>query len=319
MGGCMLLLKILLGSLFIYGCAPNVNIPTRFSVEQLSPTLDSIIGLDQINCDKLRNKKIKIIINSNLSEAVFLENIKGNIPFRALEINKTEYSGSIARDLKNKLTTVLSQCCGSVITENEPVDIFIQPNVNKFYSQIVDAKREGDTQIMSPGEEKDFKLFTTTNSILKIDTNINNEVFMFEHLLTLKEEYDCKTNWTSSGEGAYLNDTLNSLTIKDNKMVLSRYIASNTTRVHGGRNREHFGKLTIFDPMGNSKQELIFSNNDVNNPRVGILYLGKGGEYIVDKKMRGYRELYFSGYGNLKLLMYDYITELVNILNNRAP
>ena len=58
----MLLLKILLGSLFIYSCAPNVNIPTRFSVEQLSPTLDSIIGLDQINCDQLRNKKIKIII-----------------------------------------------------------------------------------------------------------------------------------------------------------------------------------------------------------------------------------------------------------------
>jgi hypothetical protein len=102
-------------------------------------------------------------------------------------------------------------------------------------------------------------------------------------------------------------------------MVLSRYIASNTTRVHGGRNREHFGKLTIFDPMGNTKQELIFSNNDVNNPRVGILYLEKGGEYIVDKKMRGYRELYFSGYGNLKLLMYNYITELVNILNDRAP
>jgi hypothetical protein len=315
----MLLLKIIFGLLFIYSCAPNVSIPSRLSIEQLSPTLDNIVGLDQIHCDQLRNKRIKIIINSSLSESVFLENIKGNIPFRTLEINKTEYSGSIGKDLKNKLATALSQCCESEIAENDPVDIVIRANVNKFYSQIVDAKREGDTQIMSPGEDKDFKLYTTTNSILRIDTNINNEPLMFEHLVTLKEEYGCKTNWTSTGEGAHLNDTLNSLAIKDNRMVLSRYIASNTTRVHGGRNREHFGKLTIFDPMGNTKQELIFSNHDVNNPRVGILYLEKGGEYIVDKKMRGYRELYFSGYGNLKLLVYNYITELIDILNNRAP
>jgi hypothetical protein len=310
----MPLIRILLSLLLIYGCAPNVNIPNRFGVEQLSPTLDGIAGIDQIKCGQLRDKRIKITITNKLSVPVFLENIKGNLPFRSLEINKTEYSGSISTDLKDKLAAVLEGSCGAAIVEDGPVDIVLQATVNKFYSQIIDAKREGDTHILSPGEEKEFKLYTTTNSILNIDTRINNEPFRFEHVFSLKEEYGCKSSWTK--EGTHMNDTLTSLTMLDDRVVLSRYIASNTTRVHGGLNRDHLGKLTIFDSNGKTKEELVFSNNDVNNPRVGKLYLEKGGEYIIDPRMRAYRELYFSGYGNLKLLAYNYMTELIAIVNN---
>jgi hypothetical protein len=310
----MPLIRILLSLLLIYGCASNVNIPNRFGAEQLSPTLDSIAGIDQIKCDQLRDKRIKITITNKLSAPVFLENIKGNLPFRSLDINKTEYSGSISTDLRDKLSAVLERSCAAVIVEDGPVHIVLQASVNKFYSQIVDAKREGDTQILSPGEEKEFKLYTTTNSILSIDTRINNEPFRFEHLFSLKEEYGCKSSWTK--EGTHMNDTLASLTMLDDRVVLSRYIASNTTRVHGGLNRDHLGKLTIFDSIGKIKEELFFNNNDVNNPRVGKLYLEKGGEYIIDTRMRAYRELYFSGYGNLKLLAYNYMAELINIVNN---
>jgi hypothetical protein len=312
----MPLARILLSLLLIYGCAPNVNIPNRFGTEQLSPIVDSIAGIDQIKCDQLRDKRIKITITNKLSGSVFLENIKGNLPFRSLEINKTEYSGSIATDLRDKLAAVLGRYCGAVIVEDGPADIVLQANINKFYSQIVDAKREGDTRILSPKEEKDFKLYTTTNSILNIDTGINNEDLKFEHLLSLKEEYSCKSSWTK--EGTHMNDTLSSLTTWDDSVVLSRYMASNTTRVHVGLSRDHLGKLTVFDSMGKTKEELVFNNNDVNNPRVGKLYLEKGGDYIIDTRMRAYRELYFSGYGNLKLLIYNYMGELINILNNIA-
>ncbi len=310
----MPLITILLSLLLVYGCAPNVNIPKRFGAEQLSPTADSIAGIDQIKCDRLKDKRIKITATSNLNGSIFLENIKGNLPFRTLEINKTEYSGSISTDLKDKLAAVLERCCGAIVVEAEPVDIALQANINKFYSQIVDAKREGDTQILSPGEEKDFKLYTTTKSILNIETGINNKAFRFEHLFSLIEEYGCKSSWAK--EGTHMNDTLSSLAVWDDQVVMSRYIASNTTRVHAGLNRDHLGKLTVFDSMGKTKTELVFNNKDVNNPRVGKLYLEKGGDYIVDTRMRAYRELYFSGYGNLKLLVYNYLVELVNIMNN---
>jgi hypothetical protein len=308
--------RILLSLLLLCGCAPNANIPNRFGVEQLSSTVDSIAGIDQIKCDRLRDKSIKISITGKLRGAVFLENIKGNLPFRSLEVNKTEYSGSITTDLRDKLAAVLERSCGAVVVEDGPVDITLQANINKFYSQIVDAKREGDTRILSPGEEKDFKLYTTTNSIVNIDTDINNEAFRFEHLFSLKEEYSCKGSWTK--EGTHMNDTLSSLTTWDDRVVLSRYIASNTTRVHGGLNRDHLGKLTVFDSTGKTREELFYNNEDVNNPRVGKLYLEKSGNYIIDTRKRAFRELFFSGYGNLKLLVYDYVAQLIDILNNRG-
>jgi hypothetical protein len=308
------LAAILLSYLFLYGCAPNVNIPNRFGAEQLSPTVDSIAGIDKIKCGQLRDKRIKITITSQLKGPVFLENIKGNLPFRSIEINKTEYEGNLATDLRNKLAAVLEGSCGAAIADDGSAEISLQANVNKFYSQIVDAKREGDTQLLYPGEEKEFKLYTTTNSILSIDTRMNNQPFSFEHMLGLKEEYSCKSSWTK--DGTHMNDTIDSLTMWDDRAVVSRYIASNTTRVHGGLNRDHLGKLTVFDPAGKTREELVFYNTDVNNPRVGKLYLEKGGDYIVDTRMRAYRELYFSGYGNLKLLIYCYMAELINNLND---
>jgi len=309
----MRLVPILLGYLLLHGCAPNVNIPNRFGADQMSATVDSIAGIDQIQCSQLKDKRIKITVTSGVKGSVFLENIKGNLPFQSIEINKTEYEGSLATDLRNKLAAVLNRSCGAAMVDGGAADILVVANVTKFYSQIVDAKREGDTQLFSLGEDREFKLSTTTNSILSIDTRINDEPFRFEHMLGLKEEYSYKSSWTK--DGTHANDTINSVTIRDDRTVVSRYIASNTTRFHGGLNRDHLGKLTVLDATGKTKEELVFNNSNVDNPRVGKLYLEKGGDYIVDARMRSYREVFFSGYGNLKLLICRYVIDLINTLN----
>ena len=298
---------IILATLILSGCSMHINVPTKYDLTQLNDTIDKLTEIDQIKCDGLKNKRISTIFIQNVKTEYFCE----EVTFPEQQIIKFKYDGEIASDIKNKLDDVLKRYCNATIVKNtENPDILINATIDRFYSQILDYKKEGDESslgMFSSGEtEKKFK--RKSGSVLTARNSINNgEEWKYDHMLSLKKDFVSKVKKVYSGIFMQ-QDMVMTKTIKidyDDEVTLATYIGAYSMAMGHAYpvvpGMDLGIKIDIYDINTMALKKQIRWTKETATIAEERLYLNT----------------YFSAAGNLELLIYDYIKEIINKVNRK--
>jgi hypothetical protein len=324
------------------GCAsaPKKNEKINFRPEHCAE-IEKTVTFISAQCLNLKNKKIFTHIKTSIDSPVFLEGfnhyhkalhskaefisaaygIKFNSYSKAPHY--VEYQGQIGKYIKEELDDYLTCNCQCImVTEKSYADIILEANVRKFYSQVL-SYEENDKipNTLDENFEKGSKMIIA--SILNIDNTINSKKWDYQHLLKLTtERYTTKINTTREGVTRY-HDTLEATKeclLYDNQRKIASKSATksiSTWENDALKVVDLFAIIIVQAPI----TPLIEQNNfkvdldghidvfDINNGKIQktIQINNKNKAEVTNK-------LLFSQSGNLKLLIYDYIKKVVQIL-----
>jgi len=302
---------ILIVLVWLTGCVPKIVVPTRFDSQQLNPKLDKILEIDKMDCGMLREKKIFTSFTANMPSKEFLE----TIAFPEQKVKKYKYTGNLAEDIKKKLDSVLTNHCGAKIANTiDDSDIALNGAIEKFYSQILEYQKEGDESLAGWGEKQmNFKLrASTVMSIINKFGNSDNN-WKYEHLLTLNINKNTKLKKSYYVVASKLHvlitfknrlDYDDDITIALESGVISTSQTFSIIPIPLPPGIDEKLKIEIYDVnTRNLKEEIMLNKEDFD---------GLGRLKNPEKDIEG---LYFSTPGNFKILIYNYVKEIISKLN----
>ena len=266
---------------------PLGPIGPKISVE---PNKYQVTGLSKSDCSSLKNKKIYFTINVSQAAKDYIE----TYDFKKKIVNKTHFDKPISDFVSTELTNHLTSNCNAIVVKNiDESDIDVKIDVEKYYSQVVKADKFGDDSFAGIKPDYNINFSAEIASVLIVNNTIGDQKWKYNHLVNLKQEESTDFHKTLIGRDSSAK-SIKYILKYDADYLIATGAYSFTTKGFFLTNQ-----LAHFD---------IYDINSMDN-KLTIEYDLKG-QGVGFAELDAYMKYYGSIFGNMELLLLDYIRTL---------